>query len=158
MLCVAFNPQHPLQLVTGGQDDQAFLLQMSLDEKPSVSARQLGGHQDSVCSVGFSYTGEYVATVDMNGIIKVWSSSDGQLLKTIQGPEEPEWIRWHSKSNVLLASGNDYSIWSWSLPKGLALPVGDLCCFELVIMWPHRYSYLCYNQPIRSVASHGLFA
>ena len=77
-----------------------------------------------LCSIAFSYTGEYLATADMNGVIKVWKSSNGQLLKTLQGPEDLEWIRWHSKSNILLASGNDYTIWSWSLPKGFALPVG----------------------------------
>lgn len=124
MLCVAFNPMHPLQLATGGQDEQAFLLQLSDKETPSVSSCHLTGHQDSVCSIAFSYTGEYLATADMNGVIKVWKSSNGQLLKTLQGPEDLEWIRWHSKSNVLLASGNDYTIWSWSLPKGFALPVG----------------------------------
>lgn len=124
VLCVAFNPMHPLQLATGGQDEQAFLLQLSDQETPSISSCHLNGHQDSVCSVAFSYTGEYLATADMNGVIKVWKSSNGQLLKTLQGPEDLEWIRWHSKSNILLASGNDYTIWSWSLPKGFALPVG----------------------------------
>ena len=133
MLCVAFNQNHPLQLATGGQDEQAFLLQLSGDETPSLSSCHLTGHQDSVCSVAFSYTGEYLATADMNGVIKVWSSSNGQLIKTLQGPEDPEWIRWHSKSNILMASGNDFTIWSWSLPKGFALPVGRVNRWRCVV-------------------------
>ena len=42
---------------------------------------------------------EYVATVDMNGIIKVWNTMNGQLIKTLEGPEEAEWICWHNKVN-----------------------------------------------------------
>ena len=94
----------------------------------------LDGHQDSVCGVAFNYTGEYVATVDMNGIIKVWNTMNGQLIKTLEGPEEAEWICWHNKvndrrrmiyeqNNVLFVSGNDYCIWSWLLPSGKLLPV-----------------------------------
>ena len=36
MLSVAFNPSRPLILATGGQDDRAFLLAISEDEKPSI--------------------------------------------------------------------------------------------------------------------------
>ena len=123
VLSVAFNPVIPFQLATGGQDDKAFLLTISEEEKPSVASIPLEGHQDSVCCVSFSSNGEYLATCDMNGVIKVWSSRSGELVKSLEGPEEPEWIRWHNKSNVLMASGNDYSVWSWSLPTGTQLPV-----------------------------------
>ena len=123
MLSVAFNPSRPLILATGGQDDRAFLLAISEDEKPSITSIALTGHQDSVCCVGFDSTGEYLATCDMNGVIKIWNTRNGELVKSLEGPEEPEWIRWHNKTNVLFASGNDFSIWSWSLPGGVALPV-----------------------------------
>ena len=96
---------------------------MSEDEKPSVTSIVLSGHQDSVCCVGFNCTGEYLATCDMNGVIKIWNSRNGELVKSLEGPEEPEWILWHNKTNVLFASGNDFSIWSWSLPGGAPLPV-----------------------------------
>ena len=70
----------------------------------------------------------------MNGIIKVWNTMNGQLIKTLEGPEEAEWICWHNKvndrkrmiykqNNVLFVSGNDYCIWSWLLPSGKLLPV-----------------------------------
>lgn len=123
VLSVAFNPNRPLILATGGQDDRAFLLSVSEDEKPSISSIALTGHQDSVCCVGFNSTGEYLATCDMNGVIKIWTTQKGELVKSLEGPEEPEWIRWHNKTNVLFASGNDFSIWNWSLPGGVSLPV-----------------------------------
>ena len=124
VLSVAFNKSESLLLATGGQDDKAFLLKISEDEIPTIASIPLSGHQDSVCSVAFNYNGEYLATCDMNGVIKVWQARTGKLVKSLEGPEEPEWIRWHGKTNVLMASGNDFSIWSWSLPGGAALPVG----------------------------------
>ena len=133
VLCVAFNQHRPLQFATGGQDEKAFLHQLTEEAPFSVSSRPLVGHQDSVCDVAFSTGGEYLATCDMNGVIKVWDTKTGELVKTLQGPEEPEWLCWHNKvgvwrggeaqNNVLFAAGNDFSVWSWSLPKGLQLPV-----------------------------------
>ncbi|KAK8827772.1 hypothetical protein WA556_000741 [Blastocystis sp. ATCC 50177/Nand II] len=123
VLCVAFNQHRPLQFATGGQDDKAFLHQLTEEAPFSVSSRPLVGHQDSVCDVAFSTGGEYLATCDMNGVIKVWDTKTGELVKTLQGPEEPEWLCWHNKNNVLFAAGNDFSVWSWSLPKGLQLPL-----------------------------------
>ena len=131
VLCVAFNPKKPFQLATGGQDDKAYLLQIDNEQICSLC---LEGHQDSVCGLAYNATGEYLATVDMNGIIKVWNASNGQLLKSLEGPEEPEWIRWHNKvglkkygqqNNVLFVSGNDFCVWSWLLPAGKLLPVKD---------------------------------
>ena len=99
VLCVAFNPKKPFQFATGGQDDKAFLHYINNDEIQSLC---LEGHQDSVCGLAFSCTGEYLATVDMNGIIKVWSTANGQIVKSLEGPEEPEWIRWHNKVQYTL--------------------------------------------------------
>lgn len=97
VLCVAFNPKKPLQFATGGQDDKAYLHQI-VDDK--IQSLCLDGHQDSVCGVAFNCTGEYLATIDMNGMIKVWSTTNGHLVKTLEGPEEAEWIRWHNKVGV----------------------------------------------------------
>lgn len=66
-----------------------------VDDK--IQSLCLEGHQDSVCGVAFNCTGEYLATIDMNGMIKVWNTADGHLVKTLEGPEEAEWIRWHNK-------------------------------------------------------------
>lgn len=152
VLSVAFNPVIPFQLATGGQDDKAFLLTISEEEKPSVASIPLEGHQDSVCCVSFSASGEYLATCDMNGAIKVWSSRNGELVKSLEGPEEPEWIRWHNKSNVLMASGNDFSVWSWSLPTGTQLPVGIVIpCFPDAER-THGHGDVCDDKPLGTSA------
>lgn len=153
MLSVAFNPSRPLILATGGQDDRAFLLAISEDEKPSITSIALTGHQDSVCCVGFNSTGEYLATCDMNGVIKIWNTRNGELVKSLEGPEEPEWIRWHNKTNVLFASGNDFSIWSWSLPGGVVLPVSSRRRYKVDVDWTYGHSDLCRYESFRSSKS-----
>ena len=75
----------------------AFLIQLENDDKVELKSTPLSGHQESVCNVAFSADGEYLATSDMNGIIKVWSVKNCTLIKTLEGPEEPQWLLWHSK-------------------------------------------------------------
>ena len=53
--------------------------------------------QESVCAVAFNTTGEYFATADMNGVIRVWRSKNCSLVVELTGPEEVEWLRFHSK-------------------------------------------------------------
>ena len=53
--------------------------------------------QESVCAVAFNTTGEYFATADMNGVIRVWRSKNCSLVVELTGPEEVEWLKFHSK-------------------------------------------------------------
>ena len=100
VLCVAMNPMNPGQVLTGGQDNLAFLFNANNPEK----VVELKGHEESVCCVGFSPKGDLCATIDMNGILKLWKTMNGALVTTIEGPGEPEWIRFHP--NVIVAEGS----------------------------------------------------
>lgn len=40
----------------------------------------------------------------MNGVIKVWNTKNGELVKTLEGPEEPELLCWHNKVDSALLS------------------------------------------------------
>ena len=91
MLCIALNPTKPGQVLTGGQDNRAFLF----DANKPDDVKELPGHTDSVCGVCFSPKGDLCATIDMNGNLKIWNTTNGKLVKDIQGPEEPEWLRFH---------------------------------------------------------------
>ena len=87
--------------------------------------------------MAFNASGELFATADMNGVIKVWRTKNCSLVIQLDGPEEVEWLKFHPKvrygietelqNDILFASGNDYSIWMWLLPKGTPFPV----CSEL---------------------------
>ena len=95
------NPQRPGQILTGGQDNRAFLFNANEPEK----VIELTGHSDSVCAVCFSPKGNLCATIDMNGELKIWNTTNGAPVVTIKGPEEPEWLQFHQ--NVFLKNDND---------------------------------------------------
>lgn len=129
VLCVAMNPQRPGQILTGGQDNRAFLFNANEPEK----VIELTGHNESVCAVCFSPKGNLCATIDMNGELKIWKTADGAPVLTIQGPEEPEWLQFHPnvilqnnselQGSVILTSGNDFCVWSWLVTSGESHPV-----------------------------------
>jgi ribosome assembly protein SQT1 len=83
---------HPTASIaaSGGEDDMGYIWDYTTGDE----LVKLTGHTDSVCSVGFSYNGEMVATADMNGNIRVWKrvGNDGfrkwTFLTEVQGPDE----------------------------------------------------------------------
>ena len=67
----------------------------------------LGGHNESVCNVGFSSDGELIATAALDGIVKIWDTA-GNEISTLEGPgSDIEWVDWHPRGAVLLAGSTD---------------------------------------------------
>ena len=106
----------PALVATGGGDDVAILWNA---ETGSLIAR-LEGHTDSVVSIAFNSTGEYVATGGYDSCVKIWQArgpKTGSLVATLEGPgQEIEWIKWHPKGDVILAGSADGSTWMWLAP------------------------------------------
>lgn len=111
-----------------------------VDDK--IQSLCLEGHQDSVCGVAFNCTGEYLATIDMNGMIKVWNTADGHLVKTLEGPEEAEWIRWHNKvgykSEWWLIEQCVICIREWLLYLELVITIRQTSSCTMFCLWMIR--------------------
>jgi WD40 repeat protein len=69
-------------ILSGGGDDKAFLWNANNGE----IVYELSGHTDSVSDVGFSFDGKYVATASYDSTVKVFETSTGKFLKTLDGP------------------------------------------------------------------------
>ncbi|KAL0335593.1 UNVERIFIED_CONTAM: hypothetical protein Sradi_4771200 [Sesamum radiatum] len=83
-----------------------------------------GGHQDSVSSLSFSADGQLLASGSLDGIVKVWDISRGELKCTLDGPSGGiEWVRWHPKGHLLLAGSEDSSVWMWNADRAAFLQV-----------------------------------
>jgi angio-associated migratory cell protein len=120
--CVAINPVNPTQLLTGGGDDRGFL--WSLSSSGDVSACiELTGHTDTVGSVGFSCDGTLAATGGYEGKLQIWDAQTGALEQCLEGPDDVEWLAWHSKGNVILAAGQDGTVWMWLAITGECMRV-----------------------------------
>jgi angio-associated migratory cell protein len=74
----------------------------------------LEGHKETITIGSYNFDGSLIATADLNGLIKIWDSSNGNLMHDLDGHSESvEWIKWHSKGNVLISGSSDKSTWMW---------------------------------------------
>jgi WD40 repeat protein len=83
---VACHPKVPYLSASGGGNDKAYLWRNDTGDQ----LFELAGHTDSVTCVAFSADGQYVASGGMDGKINVWKVQDGQLVVTLDGPDEIE--------------------------------------------------------------------
>ncbi|CAM9936833.1 unnamed protein product [Lampetra planeri] len=113
VFCVALDPKSNALAVTGGEDDLAYVWRVGDGEILFPCT----GHKDSVTCAGFSHDSSMVATGDMSGLIKVWSSATAQELWSFE-VSDLEWIEWHHKAPVLLAGTNSGEVWMWKIPAG----------------------------------------
>lgn len=77
---VAFAPGAHAQVLAG--DDDNSLQLYDLDRK-ALLWRKPGAHFNSVRTVGFLPGGRQVVSGGLGGLVKLWRSSDGQLLRTL---------------------------------------------------------------------------
>lgn len=74
--------------------------------------------------VDWSSDGSMVATGGMDGVIQVFKhqqqgeASSWQLISTLEGGDEVQFVTWHPKGSVLVAGYGDSTVWMWQLPQG----------------------------------------
>ncbi|KAF6754452.1 ribosome biogenesis protein Sqt1 [Ephemerocybe angulata] len=121
---IAAHPTEPLA-ASGGEDDLGYVWDIT-DGEVIV---KLTGHTDSVSCICFSNDGEMVSTGGMDGRVRIWrrvgkeNYRTWEFLTELQGPDEVNVLKWHPKGNVLLAGGNDGTLWLWQLPSGNTMQV-----------------------------------
>ncbi|CAM9361038.1 unnamed protein product [Scytosiphon promiscuus] len=120
--CVAVNPKNHSQFVSGGGDDKGYLWAVKEDGSVAGSC-ELGGHTDTVSTVGFSADGSLVATGCYGGLLKVWEASTGALKHVLEGPEDVECLTWHTLGNVVLTGSQDGTVWMWEATAGTCMQV-----------------------------------
>ena len=72
-----------------------------------------------VTSVTFSARGDYLATADTNGEVKIWSVQTGKCMQTLQGHDDNVWSVVFSPCQKMIAScSQDKTIKLWDLATG----------------------------------------
>lgn len=87
-------------------------------------------HKDSVIAAEFSYDGNYIATGDMAGELKVFKIEKNYKKVWEFSMGDMSWMKWHRKSNVLLAGSEVGEIYIWRIPSGdckVLQGAGDKC-------------------------------
>lgn len=138
--CVLFVSHHTfIHFVTtsGGGDDTAYIWnyksrasdsnQMDVEDSApsndSTSMIRLDGHTDTVTCVGFNFNGTLALTGGYDGIIRIWKVDTGELIQTLEGPEDVEWAQWHVKGNAVIAGSRDGTVWMWLTHNGQCVHV-----------------------------------
>ncbi|XP_033101349.1 angio-associated migratory cell protein-like isoform X3 [Anneissia japonica] len=107
------DPKTSSLAITGGEDDKAYVWNIA----DGTTALICTGHSDSVTCVGFSSDSKFVASGDMSGLIKVWSTESWEEIWSFEC-SDLEWMKWHPSAHVLLAGTADGDIWMWKIPSG----------------------------------------
>jgi len=110
------------KIVTGGQDDKAFLWDFIEQLEPYEISME-----DSVVSVGFSHNGQQFSAASMDGRLVIYETSDPpRLLHTLE-TGDIEWTEWHPKGQAIAAGCTDGTVWVWCTKTGnnLAVFVGQ---------------------------------
>ncbi|XP_060570298.1 angio-associated migratory cell protein-like [Ruditapes philippinarum] len=113
VFCVSIDPKSCDLVVTGGQDDKAYVWKLSTGEV----LFECIGHKDSVTCTGFSHDGVYVATADISGLVIVWKIDSKEVVFTFEC-SDAEWMKWHPASHVLFLGTVDGDVWMWKIPSG----------------------------------------
>eukprot|EP00603_Paraphysomonas_imperforata_P011762 CAMPEP_0114469584 /NCGR_PEP_ID=MMETSP0104-20121206/10799_1 /TAXON_ID=37642 ORGANISM="Paraphysomonas imperforata, Strain PA2" /NCGR_SAMPLE_ID=MMETSP0104 /ASSEMBLY_ACC=CAM_ASM_000202 /LENGTH=476 /DNA_ID=CAMNT_0001643257 /DNA_START=22 /DNA_END=1452 /DNA_ORIENTATION=+ len=145
----AIHPTKPGVVLTGGGDDRGMLWtyqttsSSSNDEQGEDNAAEgdrnivqcieLSGHTDTVTAVGFNFDGSMCLTGGYDGLVKIWKTETGELVQSLEGPEDVEWAQWHSKGNAVVAGSKDGTIWMWLAHNGQCVQVfaghdGEVTC------------------------------
>ncbi|KAL5139528.1 Angio-associated migratory cell protein [Glycine soja] len=115
---VSCSPTDAALVVTGSGDDRGFLWKIGQGDW----AFELQGHEESVSTLAFSYDGQQLASVSLDGIIKVWDVSGNLEGRNFEGPGGGiEWLRWDPRGHRLLAGSEDFSIWMWNTDNAALL-------------------------------------
>ncbi|KAM8903012.1 angio-associated migratory cell protein [Spinachia spinachia] len=113
VFCVSLDPATNSMVVTGGEDDMAYVWRLSDGEV----LLECTGHKDSVTCAAFSHDSSMVACGDMSGLIKVWKVETKEQLWSFE-VGDLEWMEWHPCAAVLLAGTDDGNVWMWKIPSG----------------------------------------
>jgi len=113
VFCCSVNPKDNSMIVSGGEDDKAFVWNMS-DGKILF---ECSNHHDSVTNAQFSHDGVFLATADMSGFIQVWKLATKSMVWNFE-VGDLNWLEWHQESHILFAGAVEGETWMWKIPSG----------------------------------------
>ncbi len=115
-----------LLLASAGEDQAVGLWQLAEADRPAavpgIFGQFLTGHQQTVIRVGFNAANQHLASVDMDGNVRVWALATGELHYQFNCQLPKFRVATFSPDGQLLAiGGSDGSVYLWQLTGGLSL-------------------------------------
>lgn len=117
VFCISINPQDEHMVISGGQDDKAYIWNTQTGDVLLSSSDS--EFTDSVSHASFNHDGKYVAAADMGGTIKIWKTTSQPFQLVWENKiQDILWIRWHPLANVLLVGEAVGMVYMWKIPSG----------------------------------------
>lgn len=113
VFCCSLNPKENNLVVSGGEDDKAYVWNLSNGEV----LFECDNHRDSVTNALFSHDGVFLATADMSGFIQVWKVATKSSVWNFE-VGDLSWLEWHQESHILFAGAVEGETWMWKVPSG----------------------------------------
>ncbi len=114
-----FGPEGRLLAIGGGLPSRTGELHLwdVVDGAPRWSLPE--AHSDAVFSVEISSTGDHVASCGADKLVKVFSTADGALIRSLEGhTHHVLGVSWRFDEQVLASCGADNAIRLWTFPAG----------------------------------------
>lgn len=125
--------------MTGGQDDKAYVWSTVTGELILLAADD----KESIIFSDFSFDDQYLATGDMNGLIRVRKTSDWSIVWSNDTMGDTtvshwiinrigfiplfactkvnviqQWMQWHPQAHVIVAGSESGELYLWKIPDG----------------------------------------
>jgi WD40 repeat protein len=91
----------------------------------------INAHEHEIVSLAFSHAGDFFASADADNVVKVWKTSDGNLIRSFgRGRESHVWSLAFSPDDKLLAAGTGGRL-SADAKRAFSVAAGDVSLWEV---------------------------
>ncbi|MEO0455388.1 MAG: NB-ARC domain-containing protein [Cyanobacteria bacterium P01_A01_bin.114] len=113
----AFNPNGQ-QVASGGSTPGVTLWDIAADQTPAP-ARSCRLPAGRVWRLAYNSTGSQLITGELDGILSLWDTQTGQLIKTLQGHPDQLWtLALHPQGTLVASAGVKPEICLWQVATG----------------------------------------
>jgi WD40 repeat protein len=119
VLRVDFHPNGKWLATAGGEPGRTGELKIWNIEDGSLLREFPAAHRDTIFGVQFSPSGDLLATAGADRLVKIFSTADGKLLRTLSGhTHHVRGVAWRADGKVLASCGADNVIKIWNAEDG----------------------------------------
>ena len=137
---LAFTPDGVILASTGGQSENFDIYLWDVASGQQIAT--LTGHSDNVWDLAFSPDGQLLASVASDKTARIWDWQTGEVLKTLDFPNEVASVRFSPDGQSLAVGGVDESL---NQIRNAAIWTFSVGSWEPLVKYPEYWNILTLN-------------